>query len=45
MRHYTDEKLKYLASQVTADGLWKYLLANKKYEDSQYVINEILSNE
>jgi hypothetical protein len=45
MRHYTNEKLQHLATQVTAQGLWEYLVANNKLEDSEYVRTKILHNE
>ena len=45
MRHYTNEKLEYLATQITAEGLWEYLVANKKFEDSEHVRKNILYNE
>ena len=45
MRHYTNERLKHLATQVTAHGLWEYLVASNKLEDSEYVRKNILHNE
>jgi len=45
MRHYTNEKLEYLATQVTAQGLWEYLVAKNKLEDSEHVRKNILNNE
>jgi len=44
-RQYSNERLKHLATQVTAQGLWEYLVANNKLEDSEYVRTKILHNE
>ena len=45
MRSYTNEKLHYLAKQVTAHGLWEYLVAKNKLDDSEYVRKNMLHNE
>lgn len=45
MRYYTNDRLNYLASQVTATGLWQYLVAKNKLEDSEFVRINILNHE
>jgi len=45
MRYYTNDRLTYLASQVTATGLWQYLVAKNKLEDSEFVRTNILNHE
>lgn len=45
MRHYKNEQIDYLITQITAKGLWDYCIAKQWYDDSEYIRNKFLHDE
>jgi hypothetical protein len=45
MRHYKNEQIDYLVTQVTPKGLWDYCVAKELYDDSEYIRKNFLHNE
>ena len=45
MRYYTDEKIKYLITQVSPFGLWEYCKNKKYFEDMHYIDENYLKHE